>query len=83
MLVRQGVAVAADDACAQRVRRSPAQQAEAQYAYERLSRGIHPEDFAFYDAGYIAGYNPDGSYIPGPNFAEMPAVEDLEEDDEE
>lgn len=84
MLVRQGCAVPADEDCAIRAARSPEQQRAAQYAYERLSRGIHPEDFANYDAGYIAGYNPDGSYIPGPNWDQMPQhVETIEEDDDE
>ena len=82
MLVRQGCAVPADDDCAKRAARSPEQQAAAQYAYERLSRGIHPEDFERYDAGYIVGYTPDGSYLPGPNWDQMPSEEPDEEDDE-
>jgi hypothetical protein len=83
MLVRQGCAEPADDDCAKRAARSPKQQAEAQYAYERLAKGIHPEDFERYDAGYIAGYNPDGSYIPGPNWDQMPSVTDPDEEDDE
>ena len=83
MLVRQGCAVPADDDCAKRAARSAEQQREAQYAYERLSKGIHPEDFDKYDAGYITGYNPDGSYIPGPNWDQMPTVLDPDEEDDE
>ena len=83
MLVRQGCAVPADDDCAKRAARSPEQQAAAQYAYERLSRGIHPEDFDRYDAGYIVGYNPDGSYIPGPNWDQMPVAQEPDEEDDE
>ena len=80
MLVRQGCAEPADDACAQRAARSPEQQRAAQHAYERLTRGIVPEDFSKYDAGIITGYEPDGSYTPGPNWHMMPPPED--EDDE-
>ena len=80
LLVRQGCAEPADDACAKRASRTPEQQRAAQFAYERLSRGIHPEDFEKYDAGYISGYNPDGSYLPGPNWAQMP--QETEDDDE-
>jgi len=80
LMVRQGCAEPADDECTKRAARTSEQQRAAQYAYERLSRGIHPEDFEKYDAGYISGYNPDGSYIPGPNWAQMP--QETEEDDE-
>lgn len=66
-LVQQGVALPADAECVEAAARSPEQLAAAQYAYERLSRGIHPEDFERYDRGEIAGYNPDGSFVPGPN----------------
>lgn len=66
-LVQQGVAVAIDEECRHAANRTSEQLVAAQYAYERLSRGIHPEDFERYDRGEIVGYNPDGSYVPGPN----------------
>ena len=81
-LVRQGCAVPADQECEIRAARSPEQQRAAQYAYERLNRGIHPEDFAAYDSGWMTGYNPDGMYIPGPNYHEMPQDDGDEDDDE-
>lgn len=73
-LVQQGCAVPADDACRQRARRTPQQMKEAQRAYERLHRGIHPDDFDLYDKGYIVGYEPDGSYKPGPKWDEYQAL---------
>ena len=75
-LVRQGCALPADEECAARANRSPNQMAAAQRAYERLSKGIDPEDFALFDAGIIAGYDADGEYLPGPNWH-------LKEQDEE
>lgn len=84
-LVRQGCAIPADEACRLRAGMSPEKMAAAQYAHERLTRGIEPDDFDKYDKGQILGYNPDGSYIPGPNFAdlqaELIALEHTDEDD--
>jgi hypothetical protein len=66
-LVQMGVAVPGDEKCAVAAGMSDAQIAAAQQAAERLRRGIHPSDFAAFDAGLMAGYNGDGSHIPGPN----------------
>lgn len=82
-LVQQGVALACDDECRRAADRTAEQLATAAYAYERLSRGIHPEDFDKYDRGEIAGYNPDGSYIPGPNAATFDEDEDEDEESDE
>ena len=65
-LVRQGVAMPADEECQLAANRSPQQLAAAQHAYERVSAGIHPDDYGPYDAGIMAGYNPDGSWKLGP-----------------
>jgi hypothetical protein len=70
-LVLMGVAVAADDECAERANITPEQFARARHAYERVDRGISPDDFEAYDAGYMIGYNPDGTWKPGPNIAEL------------
>lgn len=78
-LVQQGCALPADDECQTRCQRSAEQLTAAQMAYERLKAGIHPDDFALYDAGIIAGYNDDGSYKPGQNAAQHPDVFDDEE----
>lgn len=82
-LVRQGVALPADDECAAKSQRSPDEMAAAQKAYERLSKGIHPEDFELFDGGVIVGYDADGNYLPGPNFhlLEKAAAEAMEIDD--
>lgn len=80
-LVQQGVAVAVDDECQRAASRTKEQLASAQHAYERLSKGIHPEDFDKFDRGEIAGYNPDGTYIPGPNAQTFDDDEDEGEED--
>lgn len=85
-LVRQGVAIPADEKCAQRARRTPEQMKKAQYAYERLVRRIDVDDFDIYDAGVITGYDEKGDYIPGPNYArlhEFRPVNGTDDDDEE
>lgn len=85
-LVRQGVAIPADEKCAQRARRTPEQMKKAQYAYERLVRRIDVDDFDIYDAGVITGYDEKGDYIPGPNYSrlhEFRPVNGTDDDDEE
>jgi len=87
MLVQQGCAEPADDECAARAGRMDRKKLDAaQHAYERLVRGIHMDDFEAYDAGEILGYNPDGSYIKGPNWKEPEELPDelelADEDDE-
>ena len=67
-LVQMGVAEPADEECQRRANRTPNQMVVAQYAYERTSLGIHPEDYGAYESGEMVGYNPDGSFIPGPAF---------------
>lgn len=51
-------------------------------AAERLSRGIHPDDFEAYAAGKMIGYRPNGEWIPGPNW-QPPQPEDDDEEAEE
>lgn len=87
LLVQMGCAVPADDACLLRAHRNPEELAAAQKAYNRLAKGIHPDDFELFDQEIIAGYKPDGSYDPGPQFhllekaaAEHEEHEDLEEE---
>lgn len=78
MLVRMGMAKPADDECRIRCGMTDTQIAAAALAQEKVSKGIHPDDYDRYDSGEILGYNPDGSYIPGPNW-DGP---DQEDDDE-
>jgi hypothetical protein len=66
-LVRQGIAIPEDDECRDRANMSNEGMRAAQHAYGRLAAGIAVDDYAAYDAGYLSGYNPDGSWIPGPN----------------
>lgn len=60
LLVRQGVAVPVDEECAARAGLSEEKLKAAQHAYERLSRGIHPDDFDIYKAGLMNGYDDRG-----------------------
>jgi hypothetical protein len=84
-LVQQGVAEPADAECDRLACRTREQLDAAQHAYERLNRGIHPDDFELFDAGVIEGYKPDGSFLPGKNWdkyqAEKAAAESGEEDE--
>lgn len=64
-LVRQGVAEPADDECEKAARMTATQKQAAREAYERVSRGIHPEDYEAFELGEIDGYV-DGEPIPGP-----------------
>lgn len=81
LLVELGVAEPADEECERAAGMTPDERRAAQHAARRLSAGIHPEDFALYDAGVIVGYNGDGTYKPGPNFDQLPQDTDDEEDE--
>ena len=81
MLVRLGIAEPADEQCRLAASMTTAQRQQAQHASKRLAAGIHPEDFGLYDAGVIVGYNPDGTYKPGPNFDQLPQDTEDEEDE--
>ena len=81
MLVRLGIAEPADEECRLAASMTTAQRQQAQHASKRLAAGIHPEDFGLFDAGIIVGYNPDGTYKPGPNYDQLPQDTDDEEDE--
>ena len=84
ILVQIGAAESADEECAKAANRTPAQLAAAQRSYVKVRAGIHPSDFDAFDAGQMVGYNPDGSFKPGPNQAEPEEEEEkCEEVDEE
>lgn len=71
LLVRQGCAEPADDECEKRSAMTNSQKIQAQAAYRRLEKGIHPDDFEAFDAGLIDGYDPEtGEAVPGPNYIE-------------
>ncbi len=74
-LVEHGVAEPADEECAAAVRLTPAELERQRVAYPKIAAGIHPDDFPAYDAGLMIGYNPDGSFIPGPNADTTPDEE--------
>ncbi len=66
-LVEHGVAEPADEECAAAVRLTPAELERVRAAYPRIAAGIHPDDYEAFDEGRMVGYNPDGSWKPGPN----------------
>ena len=82
-LVQMGVAESADDECEQRAGMTPEKKAAAQYSFQRLRKGIHPDDFDRYDRGELIGYNPDGSDIHGPNWISTEEIEEEEDEDDE
>lgn len=79
MLVRMGVAEPADDECRLRAGLSESKMFAAQHAARRTRAGIIPDDFTLFDAGEISGYNPDGSYKPGPKATEDLDLAELED----
>ncbi len=78
-MVRHGVAVPLDEECAQAARMTAEQFAAAEELQEKLAARIWPEDYAAYDAGLMVGYNPDGTFKPGPNYksSRLDAFRDL------
>lgn len=83
ILVRNGLAVPADDECTKACAMTPEEQEKAQAAYKVLDAGILPEDRPLYDAGVIEGYDansPDG-YKHGKNWdAYAAAMKEMEEE---
>jgi hypothetical protein len=57
------------------------QMTAAQWAQEKVRRGIDPEDYEAFDAGKMIGYDGDGNWIPGPSY--VPNEDDEEEIDED
>lgn len=76
-IVLMGQADAADDECRERTVQTPEQREATLQAAKRLAAGIHPDDFAAFDAGEMTGYHANGTPIPGPN------AKHVEEDEEE
>lgn len=81
-LVQHGCCIPEDEDCRLRANRTPEQMAAAQKSFSRLAAGIHPDDFELFDQGIIAGYLPDGSFKPGPNFKLLKEREHIEDDEE-
>lgn len=65
-LVRIGVADPADAECVEAAGMTQEQIKAAQQAQRRAAAGIHPKDFADFDAGLFIGYDPRGNRIPPP-----------------
>jgi hypothetical protein len=83
-LVMAGVAEPADEECRAKCNLSREQMDTLQHAYDRLSLGIHPDDWAAFDAGEMIGYDERGRHIPGPNYcggeADFEASAELDEE---
>ena len=75
MLVEMGVAEAVDEECRLKAPATPAQAADRQDRYRMQDAGILPEDRDAWARGWMRGYNPDGSWIPGPNADEYDELE--------
>jgi len=74
-LVQMGVAEPADAECHAAHGMTQQQIQAAQAAYEKVSRGIHPDDYDAFDRGEMVGYDGNGEPIPGPN-----AIDDYDPD---
>jgi len=74
-LVRRGCAVPADQECTDKASMTPEMAQRARDAYAKADAGLLPEDYPAWDAGWMRGYNPDGSWIPGPNAADLDELE--------
>jgi len=79
LLVCLGLAVPADEECEKAAGMTAEQMLAAQHSSRRARAGIMPEDWDKYDRGLIAGYNADGSPIPGPNADNDYEIEDDDE----
>lgn len=85
-MVQNGDAIPMDEECELAAGLKPEQLTVVQYNRERLAKGIAVEDWGAYDAGYMTGYRPDGSWEPGPNYAEYlrrKREEEIDEDEDE
>lgn len=71
LLVLRGVATAADEECMAKAPMSAKETATAAFYYARTEAGIDPDDFEAYAKGYLIGYEPDGTWKPGPNYADF------------
>ena len=71
LVVLMGVADPADEECRALAPTTPELSAKRLNAYLKLASGITQEDREAWDRGYMRGYNPDGSWIPGPNADEL------------
>ena len=89
-LVKQGVAEPADAECATAAGMTPETFEAAKKAYDKVSKGIHPEDYEAYEQGLMVGYKPDGqrddSWLPGPKWTagcEADYYESKQEEDQD
>jgi hypothetical protein len=69
-LVRTGAAKPADEECRIKAGLTDEQMKDHQRRHEADILGITEEDRPDFFAGLMAGYNPDGSKKPGPNYEE-------------
>jgi hypothetical protein len=68
LLVGNGDAEPADDEAEAACDGWRNRRADVLVSREMLARGIEPQDRERFRAGELAGYNPDGSEIPGPHW---------------
>ena len=79
-LVQFGVAIPADDECRAKANCTEGQMQAAQAAYEKVERGIHPEDYEAFDQGLMIGYDENGRWLPGPNAEQEDEERDADAD---
>ena len=70
-LVWNGCAEPADEECAKAAGLTPERIAVLFERYQMLDAGVTPKDREAWKRGYMRGYNPDGTWIRGPNADEF------------
>lgn len=78
-----GIGLPFDDASAQEVQMTPDDFKRVQVQYDATLARIKREDMDLFRAGAITGYDEEGRYIHGPNWAQHAATIDQDDDQDD
>lgn len=82
-ILRAGIGLPFDEASAKEVGMSEADLKRAQVEYDANLARIKSEDMDLFRAGAITGYDDDGRYLHGPNWAQHAATIGQQDDDDD
>ena len=82
-ILAAGIGLPFDDASAKEVGMTADDLKRAQVEYDATLARIKREDMGLFRAGAITGYDDDGEYLKGPNWAQHAATIGADEDDDE
>jgi hypothetical protein len=71
LLVENGCAEPADEECRKAAPLTPEEIKRRHDIYQRMTAGVSQEDVEAWNRGWMRGYNPDGTWKPGPNAEEF------------